>query len=344
MTFLEESSRRVLCAGLALMAAVAAAMGAVSACSSGGSTNSSAKGSSSPGGSSSGVAETSSGAASSGGAPASSATGSAAGAGSSGSGGDAAAAGSLSGGGSAAGGSDAGSCVTAISPVLINFENYNPMSDAGFETWFGGGSSVGYIGPYAYSGGGPDGGVNWTLSPVTGRTGGEIDGGQDWAIDFHLTQESVFGGALAFWMTCVNASAYKGISFWARGQTPTGTCPADAGGGSCFSFSFSTEATSVAADGGAGTCMGTSATCVGPQANNLPLSMVWTEYQIPWSQFAGGLVDGTAYTPNGQGIVGMTFSVGLTWGELDASADGAAIYGPTPANIDLQIDDIGFMQ
>lgn len=234
--------------------------------------------------------------------------------------------------------------MNAVSPVLINFENYNPMSNTGFTTWFGSGSSVGYIGPYAYSGGGRDGGTNSTLTPVTGQTGGAIDGGQDWAIDLHLTQESGYGGALAFWMNpCVSASAYKGISFWVRGQTPTGTCPADAGGGSCFSFSLGTAATSVVTDGGAGTCTGTSSTCVAPQANNLPLSMVWTQIQIPWSHFTGGMTNGTAYTPTGDGIGGMTFSVGLTWAQVDASADGAAIYGPVPADIDLQIDDIQFM-
>ena len=223
-------------------------------------------------------------------------------------------------------------------PVLLNFEGYNPTSDGGgFNGSFGTWPQLGYIGPYAYSGGGPDGGTNWTLKPVTGQTGGTIDGGQDWALDLTLTQESGYGGALGFWMSCANASAYKGISFWARGQTPMGTCSADAGSGSCFSMSISTTATSLVADGGVGTCTGTSTTCVGPQATNLPLSMTWTQFQIPWAQFGGGMTGGVPYTPTGDGITGLTFNLGLLWMAVEGG------YAPIPATLDFQVDDISLM-
>jgi hypothetical protein len=232
--------------------------------------------------------------------------------------------------------------VTATGPTLVNFENYNPLSDAGFSTYFGSGTSVGYIGVYAFSGGGADGGPNDTLTPVTGESGGAIDGGQDWAVDLRLNDESVYGGGLGVWMSCVSASSYQGISFWARGQTPVGTCAADAGGGSCFALAVGTAATSLAGDGGAGTCAGTASTCVSPQASNLQLSNTWTHFQIPWSSFTGGSAGGAAYTVDGSGIVGLTFSVSLAWSASEAGADGAVTYAPTPANIDLQVDDIGF--
>jgi hypothetical protein len=232
--------------------------------------------------------------------------------------------------------------VTAVGSTLINFDSYNPTSDAGFGTSFGSGTSVGYIGTYAYSGGGADGGPNDVISPVTGRSGGAADGGQDWAVDLTLNAESVYGGALGIWMSCVNASSYNGISFWARGMLPTGTCSGDAGSGSCFALMLGTAATAAPSDGGVGTCSGTSSTCVAPKAANLQLSNTWTQFQIPWSSFTGGMGGGTAYTPDGSGITGLTFVLSLAWSQSDASADGAVTYVPTPASMDLQIDDVGF--
>lgn len=334
MTRARRPNQRAYGAVFALMAG-GAAVGAAAACSS--------SGGGSPGttGSSSGSTGYNPGTSQ---APTSSGSGVSTGGGTSSTSGASSIGASTSGSGSAST-TSAASCVTANSPTLINFENYNAMSDAGFNTYFGSGSSVGYIGPYAYSGGGPGGGVNWTLSPVTGRTGGPIDGGQDWALDMKLTQESAYGGGLGFWMSCVNASTYKGITFWARGQTPAGTCSADAGGGSCFAVQLSTAATTVVGDGGAGTCAGTSTTCVSPQATNLPLSITWTQYQIPWANFSGGMATGAAYTPDGNGLAGLTFVVSLTWTASDAGTapDGATTYVPVPATIDFQVDDIGLM-
>jgi hypothetical protein len=217
------------------------------------------------------------------------------------------------------------------------------MSDAGFSTYFGSGSSVGYIGVFAYSGGGLDGGVDYTLTPVTGRTGGLLDGGQqDWAINFSLMDEAKYGGALGIWMSCVNASSYNGVSFWVRGQTPVGTCSSANGGGSCLSVTLSTQSTSLPTDGGTGDCMGTSSTCVSPHAADVPISTTWSKVTIPWANFVGGMTGGTAYTPNGSGITGITFNVSLVWTASDAGGDGATTYVPVPANIDLQVDDIGF--
>jgi hypothetical protein len=173
---------------------------------------------------------------------------------------------------------------------------------------------------------------------------GTVDGGTDWAIDFKLTNESVYGGGLGFWISpCVNASSYKGISFWARGQTPAGGCPAEAGAGGCFSFSLGTAATTAVSDAGAGTCTGTGTACAAPQVSGLPLSMTWTQFQIPWSSFTGGMANGAASNPTGDGLLGLTFAVNLAFVPVDAGPDGAAIYGPMPANLDLQIDDIQFM-
>jgi hypothetical protein len=236
--------------------------------------------------------------------------------------------------------------VTANSPVLIDFNRYSPSGPAGatgFDTYFGTGASVGYIGPYAFSGGPGDGGVNWTLTPVTGSSGGTTDGATDWAINMAVTDETVFGAGLGFWMSCVDATSYSGISFWARGQTPIGTCSADAGGGSCFTMSIGTAATTLpGGDGGAGTCGGTSTTCVNPMISDLSLSLNWTQYKLRWSQFTGGMSGGGAYTPNGAGLIGISFGVSLVYSGVDAGEAGT-LYLPVPSNLDLQVDDIELM-
>jgi hypothetical protein len=248
--------------------------------------------------------------------------------------------------GSTGAGASSAGCVTANSPVLINFDRYSPTGAAGaagFDTFFGSGTSTGYIGPYAFSGGAADGGVDWTLTPVTGSSGGTIDGATDWAVNFTVTNEAVYGAGLGFWMSCVNAQSYSGISFWARGQTPIGTCSADAGGGSCFTMSIGTAATTPpGADAGAGTCSGTATTCVNPMVSDLSLSTSWTQFKIPWSRFTGGMSGGSAYTPNGAGLIGISFGLSLVYTGVDGGAAGT-VYVPVPATLDLQIDDVELM-
>jgi hypothetical protein len=248
--------------------------------------------------------------------------------------------------GSTAVGASSAGCVTANSPVLIDFNRYSPSGPAGptgFDTFFGSGASVGYIGPYAFSGGSGDGGVNWTLTPVTGSSGGTIDGSTDWAIQLMVTNEAVFGAGLGFWMSCVNAQSYSGISFWARGQTPVGTCSADAGGGSCFTVSIGTAATTLpGGDGGVGTCSGTTTTCVNPMVSDRQLSLNWAQYKVPWSMFTGGMAGGSPYTPNGAGLIGLSFGLSLTYTGVDAGAAGYT-YVPVPSTLNLQIDDIELM-
>jgi hypothetical protein len=233
-------------------------------------------------------------------------------------------------------------CVSAVSPVLIDFDRYSPTGPAGaegFDTYFGSGNAVGYIGPYAYSGVM----TNTSITPVTGRTGGTIDGSTDWGLNLTVTQESVYGAGLGLWMSCLNASSYKGISFWARGQTPIGTCSADAGGGSCFNVVLSTASTTLSTDGGAARCMGTSTTCVEPTASNLQLTTTWTPFRLAWSQFVGGMANGSAYVPTGDGLIGLSFGLSLVYQGVDAGGDAGVVYQPVPADLDFQIDDIELM-
>jgi hypothetical protein len=214
--------------------------------------------------------------------------------------------------------------------VLINFDTYNGMTAANaFGTAFGGataGTGNAYIGPYGYSGGV----TNWALSMVTGESGGLTAAGtQDWGLDLTVTQESIFGGGVGFWMTsCANATAFTGISFWARGMDPTASLTAILG----------TSNTTTTAN--LGTCTGT---CAPPQAQNLALSTAWTQISLPWAMFAGGLQNGVAYVPNGSNISGLSFQANLVYVQVDSGPDGAGIYGPAAATLDFQIDDVEFM-
>jgi hypothetical protein len=220
--------------------------------------------------------------------------------------------------------------VVPISPVLINFDTYNGMTAAdNFGTAFGGataGTGNAYIGPYGYSGGV----TNWALSMVTGESGGLTAAGtQDWGLDLTVTQESVFGGGIGFWMTsCANASTFKGISFWARGMGPSGT----------FTAILGTSLTTAVASQGMCTGM-----CAPPQAQNIPLSTAWTQVMLPWAMFTGGVASGVAYAPNGDNISGLSFQSNLIYVQVDAGPDGSAIYGPAAATIDFQVDDVEFM-
>jgi hypothetical protein len=358
MAFLNRSNNGSRLATLSLIGCVGTAIGAAGACTSsspsdtgspsrnGGSSsaNGSSNGSGSSGSASSSGGQGSSGGGNSSGGSGSSpaSSGSSGGNASSGSSGAASAGGSAS---SGAGGSDAGGCVPVTGPSLINFENYNPTLDGGnFNGSFGTWPQLGYIGPYAFSGGAPDGGPNYTLNPVTGQTGGLIDGGADWGIELHVMQETHFGAGLGFWMSCANASAYKGISFWVRGQVPSNS----------ISLTLTTLDTTPTTAQPPGTCPGMTSpalcgtppaagACCAPFAASIPVTMVWTNVQLPWAKFTGS-AGGASYTLTGADIDGLTFNMNLNYGEVDAGPDGAGIYGPTPADLDLQIDDIAFMQ
>ncbi|HZU82304.1 MAG TPA: hypothetical protein VE987_05285, partial [Polyangiaceae bacterium] len=257
-----------------------------------------------------------------------------------------------SGGSSSGAAADAGAgdgstalCATKIvvapsNPVLNDFEAYTGATAFLASTPFGPAyPNGGYTGPYAYSGGGPqlnEAGTNYVLSMVTGQTGGTLEGGaQDWALDLTVTDESGFGAGLGFWMTCANASAFRGLSFWVRGQTPTGAVAVQLQTADTTSTTASQPGTCT------GTCAHPSATVLGDAA--IPVGPSWTQITLPWAAFTGGTRNGAAYTPTGDNLTGLVFTTGLVYTQVDAAADGAAIYGPTPANIDLQIDDVAFV-
>jgi hypothetical protein len=220
-----------------------------------------------------------------------------------------------------------------MSAVFMNFENYNgTVAAASYATAFGGttvNTGTVYAGIYPY----PEstGSTEPTLAILAGNPPSNWAGSET----LQATQWGMGGGV---WMGgCADASAYKGISFYVRGTSGTGT----------FSFSVSMESTQLPAanPAGGGTCPGTADTCKDPVKTNIPLTANWTQVQIPWGDFTAGMSGTASVTPNGDNIAGMGWTVPLQF-HLDptVSADAAGPYIPIPATMTINIDDITFIQ
>ena len=209
-------------------------------------------------------------------------------------------------------------------PLITNFENYDGATPAGmWGTAFGPGTV--YAGPFMVS--------DMTGTPFLGMVGGANT--SNYAVSFSNPAASSWGGALGFWMGCVNASSFQGLSFWLRGAMPTGM----------MSVSLVQENTEVpAADpAGGGTCVRNVDTdCKAPSAA-VAVTPDWTLIQIPWAQFLGGVGSaGAAVTVNGDNIAGLNFGAQLmyVW-TPDPSGDGGTS-SPAPGAVEIVIDELGF--
>lgn len=245
---------------------------------------------------------------------------------------------SATGGASTVGGSTAGGtggaapkvklCATKTTltiPLMTNFDSYDGKTAA--DAWsfpFNGTAAdpgVPYAGPYTFN--------DMTGTPFIGMVGGAS--ASTYAISISNPMATGWGGALAFWMGCANASAYAGVQFNARGTIPTGM----------VSVSLTMEQTSapdpIDANGG-GTC-DAGAMCKSPQAA-VAVTADWQLIKIPWSMFAPGVGSAmAAVAPTGDNLAGFSFSVGLVYMESPA---GSMMYVATPAAYDFQLDDLGF--
>lgn len=238
--------------------------------------------------------------------------------------------GGSSAGGSGAGGSSAVSGPVCASPILItnpgiaNFDNYDGVSN--LATWsfpLGGDSSTGILaGPFAY--GDRSNGQPETFDMVAGYN-------STYALNIADTLAQQYGGGMGLWLSgCLNATKFTGISFWIRGNCPTGKATLT------VSMQETTSSTPTKAGGTYGTCTGTSTTCVNPTFN-FTVTDVWTQIQVPWTAFTAGSAAGTPVMPDGRNITQLQFGVGLNW----VSADGGA-YEPVPAPYQLTLDTLAF--
>jgi hypothetical protein len=220
-----------------------------------------------------------------------------------------------------------------MSPLFMDFENYNgTVTAANYATAFGGttvNTGTAYAGIYPY----PEsaGSTTPTLAILAGHPPSNWAGSET----LQATQWGMGGGV---WMGCADATAYKGISFWVRGSSGTGM----------FSFTVSMESTQLpdaTNPAGGGTCPGTTDTCKDPIKSNIPITSDWTQVQILWSDFTTGMSGTTSVVPNGDNIAGMAWTVPLQF-HLDpsVSADAAGPYIPIPGAVSINIDDISFIQ
>jgi hypothetical protein len=142
-----------------------------------------------------------------------------------------------------------------------------------------------------------------------------------------------WGGALGFWMGCIDATAWEGLSLWVKGTAPTGK----------VNVRLDMEATSPpdATDPlGGGTCVGTTAAPCKAANYDIPVTTTWTKLLIPWASFTAGSAAGVAVPVTGNNITGLTFSVPAVY---VASATDAEQWVPTPGPYDFSVDDIRFI-
>ena len=218
---------------------------------------------------------------------------------------------------------------TSVStPKVADFETYTsgaPADMFGFAFNAAPGSPLAvYAGPYQYS----DGTGAQALSMVPGSNVGGT--ASNFAVSISNTGSTAWGGALGFWMGCIDASSFDGIAFSARGQVPGGV----------VTLATGTESTSAPAEddpAAGGTCL---ADCVSPSIE-FPVAANWQRVLLPWSAFAPGSANQTSVPATGDGVTGLTFSVALEWAE---DANNPGVYGPAPANYELAVDDIEFFK
>ena len=194
---------------------------------------------------------------------------------------------------------DCATKTTPMNPVLINFETYTGTVTADmFAAPFGGatvGTGTAYTGPYSYS----DGSTTPTLAILAGRPP------STWAVSQEVKPARTWGMGGGIWINCVDASAYKGITFWVRGSGPPNV----------FKVSPEHGQHVDARRGERGRRRHLprhQETCLPAEKADIPLTADWTQVQILWTDFKAGLSGTTAVIPNGNNVTGDSYSAKAT--------------------------------
>ncbi len=226
---------------------------------------------------------------------------------------------------------DCATKTTPMNPMLINFETYTGTVTADkFAAPFGGataGTGTAYTGPYSYS----DGSTTPTLAILAGRPP------SNWAVSQEVKPARTWGMGGGIWINCVDASAYKGITFWVRGSGPLNV----------FKVSLNMDSTSMpdaTNAAGGGICPGTKETCLPAEKADIPLTADWTQVSILWTDFKAGMSGTTAVAPNGNNVTGIGWSVPLQF-QLDPTvpADAAGPWIAVPGDLVINLDDVSFI-
>jgi hypothetical protein len=172
------------------------------------------------------------------------------------------------------------------SPVITDFET---MTAASGTYKFDGGVMLG--GTYIYSDPMSTPASTFMLSLGAGH-----DAASTKALIGKISNPT-WGGGMGLWFTCQDASAYKGVTFWARGVSPAGP----------VKLNLTVNEALVASQGGA--CPDTGA-CIRPYMT-FDVTDEWTEYTFAWADFMPGEAEvGTPIPPAVDTLYGLDF--GLT--------------------------------
>ena len=229
------------------------------------------------------------------------------------------------------GGSSSGSGTVCSNPIVLgsatpgiaDFDSYDGGAD--LSKWsfaLGGDSSTGiFAGPFSY-GDEPDG-FPETFEAVTGHD-------STYALSISDTLAEEYGGGMGLWISeCLDATAFTGISFWVRGNAPTGKAKLS------LMMEETTSSTPETADSQIGTCPGTTEECVHPSIEfDVPADGSWAEILVGW----GDLTRGSApEAPDGHNIWQIQFDIGLVW-----QPDDSGEYVPVADAYELVVDDLTF--
>jgi hypothetical protein len=222
--------------------------------------------------------------------------------------------------------------VTVAAPTITDFESYDGTMPAhGTGSWIftmGPATAPSYAGLYPLSEGTTPP-ASYMLTMAAGAAA------SNWAARAVNPTTMDWGGGLGFWMGCINASAYSGITFQVRGTSPTGMAN--------FSLAMEDATPPDAANpAGGGTCDPAPAEgCAGPSFT-FPITIDWTPVTIPWAMFSPGRgAGGVAIVPTGDEISGMSFGANVNY--VPNPVDGGMpAYVPEPGAFELAVDNLAF--
>jgi hypothetical protein len=240
-------------------------------------------------------------------------------------------------GGSSAGTGGGGPAGTACeTPIVLDgsvagiatFDDYDGAT--ALDMWsfpFGGDAATGvFLGPFGY-------GDDVDGKPETFEMAEGNDSMHSLRIADMLSED--YGGGLGLWISaCLDASAFEGVSFWVRGNSPSGE------GKFSLLMNETTSNVGEMADEKIGTCDGTDTgdmpTCVHP-TYMFPVTDTWTQIEVAWNEFTAGNANGPVVRPDGHNIWQLQVDVGLVWVEGEGG-----VYTPTPDEYEFAIDDVTF--
>ena len=124
---------------------------------------------------------------------------------------------------------------------------------------------------------------------------------------------ATWGGGVGLWFACLDASAYTGVTFWARGSSPAGK----------VKLLLSVNAVEIESKGGDCPDAGP---CARP-FTELELTDEWTEHTFKWADFTDGDAAGAAVPGSGDALCGIEFSLPND---------------NTSRDLELNVDDVAF--